>query len=108
MGSRPRWHCWNRPRCGLRWSRCSNDSWAFPCASSYATLDSAGIDVTPGIEEVAATVEREDALSNAGGRGSAAVLLDDLAARRRLVEPLVRLYGDAVTMPPPLSTTERA
>jgi aminoglycoside phosphotransferase (APT) family kinase protein len=68
-------------------------------------LDTAGTDVTVGLETVAATIERDDSLARWRPRVRA-MLLDDLAARRRLLAPLDRLYGAAVDVPAPLPSRE--
>jgi aminoglycoside phosphotransferase (APT) family kinase protein len=68
-------------------------------------LDGAGVDVTVGLEAVAATVERDESLARWRPRVRA-VLLDDLAARRRLLAPLDRLYGSGVGIPPPLPSRD--
>jgi hypothetical protein len=68
-------------------------------------LDSAGVDVTVGLETVAATVERDEPLARWRPRVRR-LLLEELAARRRLVAPLDRLYGSAVDTPLPLPQRE--
>ena len=69
-------------------------------------LDTAGVDVTAGIEAVAAEVERDDTWARWRPRVRR-VLLDDLAARRQLLAPLERLYGDAVRAPAPFHERDR-
>jgi hypothetical protein len=64
-------------------------------------LDDAGVDVTGGLEAAAVAIERDATWARWRSRVRR-VLLDDLAARRRLLNPLDRLYGDAVAVPPPL------
>jgi hypothetical protein len=68
-------------------------------------LSDGGVDITVGLEEVAATVERDDTWARWRPRVRR-VLLDELAARRRLLAPLDRLYGVAVDTPPPLPANE--
>ncbi len=65
-------------------------------------LAAAGLDVTVGLEAVATTVEANDVWARWRPRVRR-VLLDDLAARRRLLAPLDELYGLAVGSNPPLA-----
>ena len=65
-------------------------------------LSAAGVDVTGGLEAAAVAVERDVTWARWRPRVRR-VLLEDLAARRRVLAPLDRLYGDAVDVPPPVT-----